>query len=314
METKSYAAFIKDKTTLLNSSSGGMFTALSDVFLETNNAIVCCIYNPITDEPELQLIRSKVERDNARGSKYIQSNAKNIYAESLKFLKENIDKKILFFGTGCQAEAYIKFMRLKGLKSRIITTDIICHGVPSPKIWREYISMLKNQMGGDRVTYLSFRDKRTGWRSSSSIAKIDAKEVSVKNYKKYLYGPMTLRPSCYTCPFTKLSRDTDLTIGDFWGIEKNYPDMMNEDGVSIVIVHSLIGAELFEHVKEKIVWKETEISKSLQDNLIKPTSYSPYRNVFMQYYQKNGFQKTLKLYADDSFLGKIKRKLLKIIK
>lgn len=314
IDEKTYAAYLKDKTQLLKSASGGMFTALSDVYLEEGNAIVCCVYNPDADEPELKLIFTTEERNSARGSKYIQSNPKNVYTESVQFLKEYSDKKILFFGTGCQAAAYLNYMRLEKMENRIMTVDIICHGVPSPKLWREYVYMLKNQMGEGQITYLSFRDKRTGWNSSSSIAKLGKVEVNVQDYKKYLYGPMTLRPSCYVCPFAKLSRETDLTIGDFWGIDKNYPEMMNNDGVSIAIVHTNSGTELFEQAKRNMVWKETDVSKSLQDNLIRPTAYSPQRERFMKYYKRNGFEKTFKLYADNSFWGKLKRKLIKLVR
>ncbi len=309
MKERVYAAYLKNKEQLLKSASGGMYTALSDLYLKNGNAVVCCLYNNDKDRAELTLVYDVDKRNEARGSKYIQSSAIQIYNESFLFLKNNPEKKIMFFGTGCQAIAFLKFMKLKGVEERIITIDIICHGVPSPKIWKEYIRSLKKKVSGNEVKYLSFRDKSTGWKTSSSVVYIDQKKIDIKRYKKYLYGPMTLRPSCYECPFARIDRDSDITIGDFWGIENHYAEMFNKNGVSIVIVHSNKGQEIFEAIKENIEWKETDINKSLQPNLQKPTARSAKREQFMKDYKKYGFQKIMKKYADDSVVGKIRRKI-----
>lgn len=309
METKSYAAFVKDETILLNSSSGGMFTALSEIILEEGNFIVCPTYNGNSDQVEYAMIFDKEERDKCRGSKYIQSIPQDIFKNSEEYLLHNPGKMALFFGTGCQAAGFVSFMEMKKLRHRVIVVDIVCHGAPSPKIWRDYIATIKNGSEAS-IEQISFRDKRTGWESSSSYAKIEDKEVSLFRYKKYLYGPMTLRHSCYKCPFATVNRVTDITIGDFWGIKESYPEIYNPNGVSVVLVHTKLGLDLFEQSKNLLHWIETDIKNSLQPNLVHPTSKSPLREMFMKDYVTYGIEYILKKYADDTWKGKIRRKMM----
>lgn len=309
MAIRVYAAFLKNEEQLLNSSSGGMFTALSDVLLDNQDIVVCATYNSRSDQVEYVMVYDKHIRDKCRGSKYIQSIPSEIFRLVEKYLIENPQKKALFFGTGCQAAGFINFMEMKKLRQRVIVVDIVCHGVPSPKIWKDYIRIIKNNLGGE-VEHLSFREKRMGWENSSSLVKIGEKETDLTRYKKYLYGPMTLRPSCYECPFATVNRVTDITIGDFWGIKENYPEMHNPKGVSVVLVHTESGMALFEKSKHSLNWKETDINKSLQPNLVHPTSKSSLRDVFMKDYVAHGIDFILKKYADDTWTGKIRRKIL----
>lgn len=293
MAIRVYAAFLKNEEQLLNSSSGGMFTALSDVFLDNQDIVVCATYNSRSDQVEYVMVYDKHIRDKCRGSKYIQSIPSEIFRHVEKYLIENPQKKVLFFGTGCQAAGFINFMEMKKLRQRVIVVDIVCHGAPSPKIWKDYIQIIKNNLGGE-VEYLSFREKRMGWENSSSLVKIGEKEINLTRYKKYLYGPMTLRPSCYKCPFATVNRVTDITIGDFWGIKENYPEMHNPKGVSVVLVHTELGMALFEKSMHSLNWKETDIDKSLQPNLVHPTSKSSLRDLFMKDYVVHGIDFILK--------------------
>lgn len=306
-----YAAYAKDEGILLNSSSGGMFTVLSDFYLKSGNAVVCCIYDSFNDKVHLRLVTSVEERNRARGSKYIQSTVGDTFKECEEYLKDR-EKRIIFFGTGCQAAGFMKYMALKGLESQIVVVDIICHGVPSPSIWYDYINRRKEKTPGT-VEYLSFRDKRTGWEASSSIVRINQTDIDISDYKKYMYGPMTLRPSCYTCKYAKIVRDSDLTIGDFWGIKEHYKSMYNPKGVSVVIVHSEQGMKLLETISDDLVLQETKEEYSVQPNLQGATTISSQRKNYMKTYVSKGFNRLYRKYADTSFYGKLKRKIFKFL-
>ncbi len=136
LQTKVYAGRIKDTTTLIQSSSGGAFTAISDSFLENGDAIVCALYNYETHAMEFKLITDKSDRDVARGSKYVQSKPGTVFRQANHWLKENPEKNLLFVGLGCQADGFRKYIETAGIRDRVWIVDIICHGSPSPKLWR----------------------------------------------------------------------------------------------------------------------------------------------------------------------------------
>ena len=119
IQTAVYAGRIKDRQTLLRSSSGGAFTALTNVFLKRGNAVVAAVYNYQTHRTEFHLILTEEERDAARGSKYMQSDPGRIFRDALSWLKANPDKCLLFTGLGCQAEGFRKFAELKRIRGRV---------------------------------------------------------------------------------------------------------------------------------------------------------------------------------------------------
>ncbi len=231
-DTKIFAGYVKDPVVLMNSSSGGAFTAISDYFLDKGDAVICAIYNYQTSDMEFRIIQTKSERNTARGSKYIQSKPGSVFKEALNYLKNNPEKNILFVGMGCQAEGFRKFAAIADVRDRITVVDIICHGLPSPKIWKEYIKSIEIKYGG-KITELSFKDKRNGWNNPTSKVNIHGKEILLDDYVRTFYSNCSLRPSCHKCPFSTVERKTDMTIGDFWHIEEKMPNFYNKDGNSL---------------------------------------------------------------------------------
>ena len=138
ISTRVYAGRLKDRENLNNSSSGGAFTALSDFFLKNGNAVVAAIYNYENHTTEFQMILDKDQRERAKGSKYMQSKPGGIFREAYRWLMDNSGKKMLFVGMGCQSDGFRKFSEIKEIRDRVYIVDIICHGSPSPKLWREY--------------------------------------------------------------------------------------------------------------------------------------------------------------------------------
>ena len=187
INTKVYAGRVKDKQLLLSSSSGGAFTALSDRFLDNGNAVVAASYNYETHQEEFKLIHTTEERDAAKGSKYNQSKPGDVFRAAESWLKEHQGKRLLFVGMGCQAEGFRKLAEIKGYRNRTYIVDIICHGSPSPKLWREYAYSLEKKAGG-KITYLTFKDKRNGWRKPTAVAVVNGNEISIKDYVRVFYN------------------------------------------------------------------------------------------------------------------------------
>lgn len=312
IETKVYAGRIKDKEILLKSSSGGAFTALSDYFLEHGDAVVSAAYNYETHTEEFTILLDKTERDAARGSKYMQSKPGNIFRTAELWLKEHPDKKLLFVGMGCQAEGFRKYAEIRNIRDRVYIVDIICHGSPSPKIWREYAASLEKKNDG-KITYLTFKDKRNGWRSPTAVAVINGQEVSIKDYVKIFYNRCALRPSCHICPYATTERKTDITIGDFWHIEETIPDFYDETGTSLFLLHTDRGEELFDSIKQNFEYRLSDTKQCWQVNLERPTPVSEERGQFWADYHNKGMDYIMKKYGTTSLPAKVKNKLIKLI-
>ena len=172
-KTKAFAVKLKDSQKLEHSSSGGAFTAISDVFLSCGEAVVSPVYNYETCQTEFVLYDTTKVRDEARGSKYMQSYPLDIFQESETWLKNN-NGNLLFVGVGCQADGFRRFMELRGLRNRVTIVGIICHGSSSPKIWKDYVR------GKSNLANLNFRDKRDGWHKPVAHVDINGKEKVFK--------------------------------------------------------------------------------------------------------------------------------------
>ncbi len=182
IDTIVYAERLKDKSALMGSSSGGAFTALSDFFLKNGNAVMAAIYNYENHTAEFKMILDEEQRERAKGSKYMQSKPGDIYRKAYHWLMENPEKELLFVGIGCQSDGFRKFSEIKGIRDRVYIVDIICHGSPSPKLWREYAESIQKKDG--KITYLTFKDKRNGWKSPTAYVKINGAEKPIKDYVK----------------------------------------------------------------------------------------------------------------------------------
>lgn len=302
-----YAGRLRDKTALLSSSSGGAFTAVSGALLQSDNAVVAAVYNYDNHTTEFQMILDDNQRKAAKGSKYMQSKPGEIYNQAYQWLLENPKKQLLFIGMGCQADGFRKFAEMKEIRDRVYVVDIICHGSPSPKLWKEYAEVIQQKHG--KITYLTFKDKRNGWKSPTAYVKASGEEVLIKDYVKIFYNRCALRPSCYECPYATTERKTDMTIGDFWHIEETIPDFYDSDGNSVFLIHTDKGKELWERIKGDLDYRLSNTIECWQANLEKPTSKSEFRDKFWSDYQKKGIEFLMKKYGQDSMKVRIKCKL-----
>ena len=312
IDTIVYAGRLKDKSALMSSSSGGAFTALSDAFLKSGDAVVAAVYNYENHTVEFQMILDEKQRERAKGSKYMQSKPGDIYQEAYHWLMDNPKKELLFVGMGCQSDGFRKFSEIKGIRDRVYIVDIICHGSPSPKLWREYAESIQKKDG--RITYLTFKDKRNGWKSPTAYVKVNGSERPLKDYVKVFYNRCALRPSCYECPYATTERKTDMTIGDFWHIEETIPDFYDPNGNSLFLIHTGRGEELFEKIRDNMDYRLSNTAQCWQANLEAPTQKSEQRDVFWNDYQKKGIDFVIKKYGTVPMKTKVNNKLFKILR
>lgn len=297
--TKVYAARVKNRDVLINSSSGGAFSAIAEQF----DYVACARYNYETNQQEFVLIQDKNDLYFAQGSVYVQSKPGHIFKDITYLAIKHPQSRFLFIGMGCQSEGFRKFVELKGLRDNFCIVDIICHGSPSPRLWREYARNL-----GD-ITHLSFKDKRNGWMNPTAVATVRDKETSIDSYIRIFYDRFALRPSCYECPYAKVERDVDMTIGDFWHIEDKIPDFFDPMGTSVFLIHSDKGNQLWDKIKESLDYRESNTEQCWQKNLESPTERPENREKFWTDFQKRGVKYIIKMYGQDSFERRLKNKI-----
>ena len=193
---------------------------------------------------------------------------------------------------------------------------MVCHGVPSPEIWKQYLEYIKKQYHGEILT-ANFRDKDFGWDSHCESFKVRGKnkKIVTREYTDLFYEHIMFRPSCQNCQFANVNRPSDLTMGDFWGIEKqDHSDFDDNRGVSLVLVNTPRGEEIFNHAKTEFDWFETRLESCIQPTLVHPSTPSPRRSEFWRDYQKMPFDELLKKYTTPhSPVMRVKKTMKKIM-
>ncbi|MBQ3548138.1 MAG: Coenzyme F420 hydrogenase/dehydrogenase, beta subunit C-terminal domain [Clostridia bacterium] len=266
-QATAYAAYSKDNAIIKTSSSGGIFAELAKKFILSGGKVCGCT---IDDEHQVKhiLINCVDELSLLQGSKYVQSDLSNCLNKLSALLKQG--EKVLFVGTPCQVSAVKNHFDCKSL----ITVDLLCHGVPSQKLFDFYIKYLEEKHKG-KLTEIVFRDKeKFGW-SITQRYKIQKKN-KIKTYylerhtSEYFSGflrNMTQRESCYSCPYTTINRVGDITLADFWGVDKVRPDLLNLDGTSLIFVNSKKGENLIEQIKDRIFISEVSFDDAIYQNI-----------------------------------------------
>lgn len=309
-----YAVKQKDFNTRMQSTSGGVYTAISNYTLDKSGSVF-----GVKFDEDFKVVHSKAmdknERDRFRGSKYIQSNLKDIFIQIQNELK--FDKSVFFTGTGCQVAGLRKFLMDTNTNiDELITNDIICHGTPSPLLWDDYLKFIQKK---NKLKSYTFRNKEKGWHGYNVKAeykngkyRINSTDLNV--YVSLFSSNLILRPSCYNCKFANLNRTSDIMIGDFWGIEKTMPEIDDDKGISLVLVNTVKGKEVFDSVKSSIDTWKSNTKDCLQPNLIEPTKKPPKRELFWQDYYDNGFKFIIKKYAGYNIKSILKKNIKFILK
>ncbi len=233
------ATYQNDKI-LRHSSAGGVFTALSEIILRDGGVVFGVAFDKNWHVFHTA-VRTLDELEKLRGSKYVQSQIGDVYRQVKDALNST---KVLFSGTPCQCAGLKHF--LGGDNENLLTVDIICHGTPSPAVWEFYIGKLGQR---NEIAHVNFRSKRNGWGSRTEINFFDrayyASQNSQELYCKLFLRGLSERPSCESCKFKILNGQSDLTIGDAWGVKNFAPEMFDNRGTSVVFVHTPKGADFF---------------------------------------------------------------------
>lgn len=300
------------KDSIRNSStSGGAFFLIASNIINEGGIVYGAAF---TDAFEVKHIRCKTidELNKLKKSKYVQSDLGNIFSLILQDIR--IGKRVLFSGTACQCNGIKEVAALMRINTdNLITIDLICHGVPSPAIWKDYLEFRSRKQ---KITSVDFREKERSWRDFRlSICYGSKKRVYRQNEDYFFvlfFHNYILRDSCYSCKYSSLNRVSDITLGDFWGVEEFYPHFSDDKGISVVLVNTekadfLIQSLLFE--TESIEIKRDELTRR-QPNLKRPTSKNSKTEAFWYDYSERNFNYVIKKYADANILGILKRKYL----
>lgn len=232
---KVYASKNKNEQIRSKSSSGGVFTALAEAVLRQGGVVFGARFDS-NWEVKHDFVSESQDLSIFRGSKYMQSRIGNTYVQAERFLKDG--RYVLYSGTPCQIAGLNRYLRKE--YDNLLTVDVICHGVPSPLVWRNY---LKNVAQGQRVTDVAFRNKTHSWKKYNLSIKGEAGTLIDQPFYENLYmrgflEDIYLRPSCYECACKSGKSRADITLGDFWGIENHLPEFDDDKGVTIVLAHT----------------------------------------------------------------------------
>lgn len=324
---KVFAAKNKNVEIRVESSSGGIFSILAESVIDKGGVVFGACFDKNWD-----VIHDYTETKDGiaafRGSKYVQSRIGNTYQQAEDFLKEG--RLVMYTGTPCQIKGLKLF--LKKEYDNLLAVDFVCHGVPSPLVWRVYLQEvvsnyfdISNNELSSVIKGINFRDKSTGWNkysfvlilnNTSSVGEQDiilSSKYTENIFMKAFLLNLSLRPSCYNCPSKSGKSGADITLGDFWGAEKYFPDFDDDKGCSLCILYS---EKAYSYIKSKCELIETTREIAINNN---PCIYysvdAPVnRNYFYkELYKGNGLLKTMHRLQDSSLFMRLRRMIYRKI-
>lgn len=304
-----YAAINKNDNIRLDSSSGGIFTLLAEKIIEQGGVVFGARWNTRW-EVEHNYTETVEGLKQFRGSKYVQSNINGSYSKIETFLKGG--REVLFSGTPCQIAGLRSYLRKDF--DNLLLVECICHGVPSPAVFRQYLRELSEKINsnnkGERkwkensiiLTDVNFRDKRDGWNNyhctftfSSNEESIQYSFPSMQNvYFRGFNSDLYLRPSCHECQFRSLRSGSDITLGDFWGIDKVMPEFDDDKGVSAVIINTIKGKIIFDSLDIEAVKSSYDKICQFNHSIIKSDPPHPHRADFFLHDELSVHQRVYK--------------------
>lgn len=288
-----------------NSASGGAFKLIADYILCQKGYIIGAT---IDEKIKIKhIIVSTLEESNKlQGSKYVQSELGRIFIKVKSLLDKG--KFCLFSGTPCQVFGLKSFLG-KEYKN-LVTVDLICHGVPSPSVYEEYIKWIEKKVN-KKIVNFQFRNKDINWTDYAVTIKYDDGDIktatlSSLSFMKLFSKNLILRPVCYSCPFANLNRQSEFTVGDYWGCEKYYPNFYDKNGVSLLIVNSEKANNMCNAFFETAEIKQIKKEEALQNMLLKPTHVNKNRKKFFKLFNEKGYKKVAQKYGENNFYGLMK--------
>lgn len=311
-----YAATNKNGDTLLRSSSGGIFSLLAEKIINDGGVVFGAAFDKewIVKHTHVDTLE---DLKKLQGSKYVQSDISDSYISAEDYLK--IGRKVLFSGTPCQIAGLKKYLRKE--YDNLLTVDVICHGSPSPGIWRDYLTEITERPKGfvgkntvllslkekPVITGISFRDKADGWKKFSFVIRGKSASMADKNtvlssdndyllsepasknfFMRGFLNNIYLRPSCYSCPARCGKSGSDLLLGDFWGILRRHPEFYDPNGVSLVLAYTDKGKLALSDIDCKIMDATYDDALDCNISIEENESIPSNRTAFFKAYSKKG--------------------------
>lgn len=286
-----FAVSAKDQNVLLNSASGGAFAVLAEKIISEGGAAFGAAFDNAWGVCHI-CVDSIKDLKKLQGSKYVQSSTGDTYQQVKRYLKQ--ERKVLYSGTPCQIAGLYGYLGKDD--ENLLTVDLICHGVPNQRMFKDYVHSLGN------VTGFSFRDKSLGWGiNGKAVIKGNKKPhklwQSASPYLYYFTQGFIYRDSCYQCKYTCKHRPADLTLGDYWGIEKQHPEYLGKNGfdtqkgISVVIANTKKGVLALQNCSEHFDAKESTFEKAAAGNaqLKRPSAKKSQRGEILELYASHGW-------------------------
>lgn len=260
---RAYACYNTNNDIRLHSSSGGVFSLLASYVLEQSGVIYGVAMSEDCYSAIFERITNKKDLSRLRGSKYLQAKVGNTFCEVKRDLDDG--KIVLFSGTGCQVNGLKCFLNKK--YENLICLDVICHGTPSPGLWRKYAEFQENSYG--KIVDVNFRCKDDSWGNFGIKENQQYFSKDTDPFMQMFLRDYCLRPSCYECS-AKKNKNSDLTLADFWGIQSVAPEMDDGMGTSLVLVRTEKGEEVFDKIKCQLKLKHVSYEEGVKSN---PSEY-----------------------------------------
>ena len=307
-----YAAWNKDDEIRRISSSGGVFFAIAKYVIERNGVVFGAKFdenwNVIHGEAgTLEEVKAFL------GSKYTQSSMGDIFKRVKQELNDG--KLCLFSGTACQIGGLKAYLGKE--YENLVAVDFICHGVPSRRMWREYVQ----QHNPDEITKISFRDKTEGWldfslkmdyRNGESYRNNQHNDLFMNGFLQDIY----LRPSCYECAFRGMERNSDITLADYWGVQKDLPEMFDNKGTSALFINSEMGKTIWKVISSSFQYIEVDPNRPIAFNpaMIRSPKKPDKRDKYLKAEDKwKAIRKLTTVTLKDRIIRKAKRVIKKLI-
>lgn len=310
---KSYACRSRDDEVRLESSSGAVFSVLANYIFNVGGVVYGVTMSADCYSAEFISVSDNNGLKKLRGSKYLQAKVGNTYNQ----IKQDLlmGRWVLFTGTGCQINGLKTFLRKE--YDRLLCVDVICHGVPSPELWRRYVQY-QEKRNGAKLKKVNFRCKDNSWTDFGMKENEVYISKNIDSYMQMFLRDYCLRPSCYECVI-KENKMSDMTIADFWGINKVVPELNDGKGTSLVLVRTKKGQDIFLKVSQYMDVQEVSYQAGVKEN---PAEYrsakKPYqRETFFKDMSSMPFEELEKKYIvplKSSFTQKIKEKIKSILK
>lgn len=295
-----------DENQIRTSRSGAVFVALSDYILEQGGVVYGAAFDADFNVLHTRAT-TKEDRNKFKGSKYVQSKIGNTFAQVKKDLQDGY--LVMFSGTPCQCAGLSSFISDR-YKENLYLIDIVCHGTPSPVMWKDYKNYIEKKYKS-KIINVNFRDKSIiGWSSHMESFYFQNGKYRLLKHWAFLFGLNIMQmKACANCHFCNLTRPGDISIADFWYWEKAAPGFNKDNkGASLVLCNTDKGIALFNNIRADIESIDVDINKCIQPNMIEPSKEHPMRDVFEKEYVLRGFNYVYFKYGDEGWRFRLQPK------